>query len=274
MASTDFWYADPEFRLALHAAAPGLHRYDRHSHDEYSIILVTGGAKVLRVGPAVLRVAPGQIVIVSPGLSHDCEPLDDTAWSHRCWYVSAALAAEITGDARFATAPPKLRPVTDAPDLARALVAAHRAASEDRSVDREQSQLLLLARALEGAKVDRHDDEVAHNAAARRFPSYLSMIRDQMTDGLDLDALADEIGVSRFQVIRDIKATSNMTPSNLLRDIRLREAKRLMRMNVPSSEVSQLTGFADQSHFQRVFKGSYAITPGTYRVGTKFAETG
>lgn len=265
MSDVEFQYADAGHALALHSAAPGLHRYDRHAHDEYSIILVTYGTKILRAGPRTLMASPGQIVVLPPGTSHDCEPLGATAWGHRCLYVSPDLMARIMGDARFAAAPPALRPVVDEPQLAGAILAWHarRTARPLETIDDEGADLLARAVAIAAC-----GDAVAiapPAPSAARTQTYLRVFRRDLSRKLDLDGLADRAGVSKFQVIRDVRSALHTTPGRLLRDLRLREAKRLIRCDVPIAEVPMMTGFSDQSHLTRAFKDAYAITPGTYR---------
>lgn len=268
MAQVDYRYAGADFALALHMAEPGLHRYDRHSHDEYSIIVVTTGAKILRVGPQVLSVRPGQIVVVPPGASHDCEPDDGTAWSHRCLYVSPELMACATGDRRYASAPPRLSHVVDAPRLAAAIVRWHEHRFADAGTGLDEEGAALVARLMEAALLDEPAPSAAMASlrpASRRIPDYLRLLQRNLASPLDLDRLAERAGVSKFQVIRDVRATMHTTPGRLLRDLRLREAKRLIRGRVPVAHVPTLTGFSDQSHLIRAFKSAYAITPGVYQ---------
>ena len=266
MTLPELWHADAELRLELHAAAPGLHRYERHAHDEYSLIVLTCGSKLLRVGSEAHRVHAGQIVVIPPGTSHDCEPWGPTDWGHRCLYASPALAAQAAGEPRFAHDPPPLRAVIDAPDLAQAILDWHRGAERARASGQDATGLALIGEVLRRAATGRSGPaEGAGRAAQARLPHYLAALRRDLASKLDLDGLAALVGVTRFQVIRDIKAVLHTTPGGLLRDLRLREAKRLLRADVPISEVGALTGFADQSHLTRAFRGAYAVTPGGYR---------
>ena len=262
--------------LERHMAAPGAHRYDRHAHDEFSLIVVTEGRKILRAGRAVRSVEAGQIVVVPPGLSHDCEPMGPSRWAHRCWYLSPALAAELLGLPEARTDPPAFETVLSAPGLARRLAAVHAALGDagqrdvradvgQRNGHAEAEQLFLLADALGMARLGPAERAQGRYRSRARAVAYDAALRAALANKLDLDMLAELGGVTRFQVIRDLKTTFDMTPGVYLRDLRLRESKRLLRKGTAIAEVSQTLGFADQSHFSRSFRAAYGMSPLEYR---------
>lgn len=266
MAQPFFLRGDAYKGMEMHAAEAGLHRYIRHSHDEYSVILVTQGAKLLSVERSSFTVEPGQIVVVPPGTSHECEPLKGQHWAHRCWYISPKLVAELTGDRSFLSAPPKIAPVTDDPLLARRLAKAHREASEVRSLVADDMLHRLLATAVRRASSKTATDtgEKHHEKRLKRAQGYIQLLESTVEQPLDLERLAELGGVSRFQVIRDFNAHFHMSPGRALADLRLRRSKLLLRAGLSLTETSAQLGFADQSHFNRSFKAAYGVTPGRY----------
>ncbi|MEM7527499.1 MAG: AraC family transcriptional regulator [Pseudomonadota bacterium] len=256
--------------LERHMAEPGAHRYDRHAHDEYSVIVVTEGRKLLRVGRAERAVQTGQIVIVPPGMSHDCEPIGQTNWAHRCWYVSAELVADLVGVAEARSEPPAFQTVLDGPCLAGRLAGVHKRLSNpvsgpDDMEEADLQQLELLADAFAVAMQERAAAVRGQRRSEARARAYDSALRAGLSNKLDLDMLADLGGVTRFQVIRDLKAAFDMTPGIYLRDLRLRESKRMLRKGHALVEISQALGFADQSHFSRTFKTAYGMSPLRYQ---------
>ncbi len=256
---------DTKFLNALerHSADLGFHRYDRHSHDEFSVILVTNGEKTLRVGRDEFSVRPGQLVMVPPGYSHECEPLRGQEWSHKCWYLSPSLAAELLGPDTSPRDLPGFSSILSDPNLVRRLSQSHDEAQARQSLGPDLDQLGLLSEALCSARRGRHSARPAKSRA--RTEAYVSALRKALSDRLDLEALAELGGVTRFQVIRDFKAIHGMTPGIYLKDLRLRESRRLLRNQISLAELSQALGFADQSHFSRSFKAVYGMSPRAYR---------
>ncbi|MEV0970951.1 helix-turn-helix transcriptional regulator [Microtetraspora glauca] len=77
--------------------------------------------------------------------------------------------------------------------------------------------------------------------------------------------LAAAAGGSRFAVYRAFLSAYGMAPSDYQRQLRMREAKRLLAGGRTVAETAAGVGFADQSHLTRWFVRCFGITPGRYR---------
>lgn len=87
-------------------------------------------------------------------------------------------------------------------------------------------------------------------------------IQDQ---NLSLEGLANEIGVSRAQLFRKMKALTGLTPNNFIKSVRLKFALQLLEEDkFQISEIAFLCGFKEPSYFSRCFKESYGCTPKEY----------
>ncbi|MFW5656072.1 MAG: hybrid sensor histidine kinase/response regulator transcription factor [Bacteroidota bacterium] len=83
---------------------------------------------------------------------------------------------------------------------------------------------------------------------------------------LDVDLLAKNVGVSRTQLFRKIRALTNMTPKELVRDIRLKRAAQLLSQNILNiSETAMEVGFSDVSYFRKVFREKYGMSASQYQ---------
>ena len=51
--------------------------------------------------------------------------------------------------------------------------------------------------------------------------------------------------------------------------LRLASARALLRDGVPASQVAVICGFFDQSHFTRLFRASFGITPAAFQAAYK-----
>jgi AraC family transcriptional regulator len=78
--------------------------------------------------------------------------------------------------------------------------------------------------------------------------------------------LASECGLSRSYFGRAFKQAMGMPPHQWLTKRRLEEAKQLMQeTRLELVEIGIASGFADQSHFTRVFSRSEGLSPGAWR---------
>ncbi|MFR9592493.1 MAG: ATP-binding protein [Rikenellaceae bacterium] len=89
---------------------------------------------------------------------------------------------------------------------------------------------------------------------------------------IDIDNIATEMGVSRTLFFQKIKAITNDSPYELLKNYRLKRAAEYLSMgDVQVNEVSFLVGFKSRTHFSKLFKDKYGHTPGKY---AKLAKSG
>ncbi|MDO6518994.1 hybrid sensor histidine kinase/response regulator transcription factor [Zobellia uliginosa] len=87
-------------------------------------------------------------------------------------------------------------------------------------------------------------------------------VQDQ---NLTLEHMATEIGVSRAQLFRKMKALTGLTPNNFIKSVRLKFAVQLLEENkLQISEVALLCGFKEPSYFSRCFRETYGCTPKEY----------
>jgi len=81
---------------------------------------------------------------------------------------------------------------------------------------------------------------------------------------IDLETLANRVGLNRFQALRAFRQRYGLPPHAYQLCLRISRARALLREGVPAADVAVRCGFADQSHFTRHFKRINAITPGQY----------
>ncbi len=84
-------------------------------------------------------------------------------------------------------------------------------------------------------------------------------------EDLDLDLVITEFGINRNLFFQKVKALTNTSPRELLFNYRLKRAAEFLlsgEMNV--NEACDMTGFKSRSHFSRLFKEKYGVTPSKY----------
>lgn len=79
---------------------------------------------------------------------------------------------------------------------------------------------------------------------------------------LSVEALASHLNLSRSQFYRKIKALTNQTANEFLRNIRIERAKQIIENgNTNISEVCYKVGFSTPSYFTKCFKEHFGILP-------------
>jgi AraC-like DNA-binding protein len=83
--------------------------------------------------------------------------------------------------------------------------------------------------------------------------------------GVDLDALARRLFVSKFHFIRQFSRCYGRTPYRYLTERRMQEAKALFDGGMSVAEVCRRVGFCSVPSFSQVFRRMTGWTPGAYR---------
>ncbi len=122
-----------------------------------------------------------------------------------------------------------------------------------------------LKRIFSGTLQEQEDEEQSLGERDKTFVAQLrKAIKSHLSDAdYSVEDLGAEIGLSRVQLYRKVKALTGMSVVALFRKARLAKAKRLLEsqsMNV--SEVAYAVGFSSPSYFTKCFKEEYGMLPG------------
>ena len=95
----------------------------------------------------------------------------------------------------------------------------------------------------------------------------MRIINDQIDNPeLNVEMLGQSAGISRVQLHRKLKDLIGMTPSDFIRNIRLKRACRLLQKpDVEVTQVAYAVGFSSQPHFSTAFKRYTGFSPTEYR---------
>ena len=100
---------------------------------------------------------------------------------------------------------------------------------------------------------------------------FLKKVMDIMELHLDdvdfsIEQFQREIGLSRMQLHRKLKALTDHSTSEFIRTQRLIRASELLGKNVGNvSEVCYMVGFTNLSYFSKIFKEQFGVTPSEYQ---------
>ena len=89
------------------------------------------------------------------------------------------------------------------------------------------------------------------------------LIEENISDEqFDIEALRDEIGISRSQLHRKLKALTGETSSEFIRNVRLRKGRTLLKEGAGNvSEVGYMVGFNTQTYFTSSYTKLFGVSP-------------
>ncbi|MGE3905488.1 MAG: AraC family ligand binding domain-containing protein [Reyranellaceae bacterium] len=236
-----------------------------HAHDALVIAVTEAGGSEIKSRGAVQRATAGTLFVFNPDEPHAGWMGWSTVWRYRSFYLTQSaleLVRSTLGLDRIPYFTANL--FTDA-DLIDGFVRLHRALESDADALHEEE---LLTGSF-GLLFRRHGGKPNRVAAAPRDLTLLrraiERMREDYADGLALDALSAELGLTRFQLIGLFNRCTGLSPHAYLTQLRLRMACRGLKSNRPLADVATGAGFYDQSAMTRHFKRAYGITPLQYR---------
>lgn len=96
---------------------------------------------------------------------------------------------------------------------------------------------------------------------------FTSIVENNLSnEDLSVDDICKEIGISRVQLYRKVKALLGYNVNDYLLSVRLQKAKYLLSSeDFTISEVAFKVGFASQAYFATVFKSKFGCTPSEFK---------
>ena len=133
-------------------------------------------------------------------------------------------------------------------------------------IDNLLKQRKLLKHLFQGSQEAEQEIAVSHlEDRDKKFLKQLhTIIQQNLSDSeFSVEDIGKQIGLSRVQLYRKVKAMTGSSVVDLLRKARLVKAKRLLETRSMSvSEVAYDVGFSAPSYFTKCFKEEYGILPG------------
>lgn len=237
--------------------------YQTHSHDEFSFGIIDAGMADYKNMGHTHQIKQGDLVTINPGDAHSCNP-ENGVWSYRMVYLQDSWVEEFLLSQTHQPARFTQQVVWKNSSLGAALTAEF----EQLYFTLWHSPSVFECEALLGQWLMKVLD-LSHFDTAQKSMSRVWQVAEQLTADLQakvsLSDLAGHHGLSKFQLIRQFKQTYGQAPHSYLVDQRIKAAKLKLAQGDKLVDVAQAVGFADQAHFQRMFKQRFALTPREYQ---------
>jgi YesN/AraC family two-component response regulator len=94
----------------------------------------------------------------------------------------------------------------------------------------------------------------------------MKVLNEHMSDSdFSVETLCTEVGISRAQLHRKMKALTGLPVSEFIRNIRLEQAVRLLKeQKINVTQVAYTVGFSNLAHFSTVFRKQFGVSPSEY----------
>jgi AraC-like DNA-binding protein len=252
--------------------ATGTAEFPRHTHAEYVISATLSGSEDVWLDGKTFSSPAGTATVYNP-FAIQASAFDPASGDTEfvSLYLEPQLLAEIAAangwtsrasaqevsQGVFSDAALHRR-IVDLYDTTRSLAADRGAQPDTLEYD---SALTELAAALLANGHTHVPQTHCERLSVQRLDGVRAYMRERLDAPVKLDELATIADVSKFHLIRAFKNAFGMSPGKYHMQLRLIEARRLLRGGVTIADVAFTLGFYDQSHFINVFRKALGVGP-------------
>lgn len=235
-----------------------------HGHDFYELFFVTEGVVIETVNGQIRHMAVGDMAVAGPGDTHSFRKgcycttarFVNIAFGSLQLFASQEVAAEVESRRRGFLTPAEQSFLLYQAGQLRWVDKEDAAAVASISRLLVQTALMLLQKnSLLGGE---------HPPAWLERCVALISQTENLAGGIQrMVALA---GVTQEHLTRTIRQYYHTTPSRIVNQLRMEQARRLLRENdEPVTTIALRCGYNSESYFNRVFRATYNDTPSKYR---------
>jgi AraC-like DNA-binding protein len=259
------WY-NPQLKIQTYQAVCIKHGFPLHMHDYYVVCFVEWGLQSFSHRRVKHLTPPGGLILLNPGDDHTGEPADENGFEYRALYPTLTHMREVMFElTEKDREPPCFSNIrVDNPELTRAIRTLHLSLNNLTSSLECESLLLTVLAKLITEQTFKYSNVQAPKKERYAVQKACRYICEHATEGITLRELANEVGLSRYYLLRVFREEMGMPPYAYLESIRIGKAKKLLETGLPLTQVASELGFSDQSHFTNCFKRFIGVTPGQY----------
>lgn len=241
------------------------HAFPRHMHEEYIIGVIVQGAEGITHRGTAHAAPAGSLILINPGEPHANYSIDAQGFAYRTFYPSSELLKQINHDITGrADAPCFSVPVVRDSPIFDSLLRLHVKLEEANSALEQESEFISVMARLFAS----HASGGAAAVPVSCGHLYVKVAREYLeanyAENVSLRQLASVSNISPFHLLRTFHEVVGLPPFEYQTQLRISQAKKLLRDGWSIADVAAETGFADQSHLTRHFKRVVGVTPGKY----------
>jgi len=237
--------------------------YRSHHHPEYEIFCpIEGNSINRRIDGYEYSVAPGSLLFIPPGVSHDHKVLSKRLYRHISIHIEPDFITELGGHLFQPLFNPRQACYQDDSGLAGIFA---KSLLECTDMDRKVRDIAIKGRimSLLSHFFNRQTGKIAYRQVSnnRRIAVILNYIYDNLDKPLSLDILSRIFAISKDHLNKLFRIETGCSIERYIRNLRLGIARQQIGMGRGAEETAYSVGFNDYSTFFRAYKAYFGEAP-------------
>ncbi|RXK12750.1 AraC family transcriptional regulator [Halarcobacter mediterraneus] len=241
--------------------------YKKHLHDTLSVGMNIKGKTIYTNKDKKYDFEIGMLALVNPNEIHSCNPIDkipnlyymlylDQKW---CYELQKTICKEIIDFVPF-----EKELITDKRFYDEFKLLCENLFSNVTNEEKEEELIIFFTKLFKTYlkedynKLSKNEENI--------FEKIKIYIQENYKDNISLENLSKTFNLNKFYIIRLFKNNLNISPHSYLINLKINEAKKLLKKGFPLADTALECGFVDQSHFHRNFVKIVATTPKEYQL--------
>jgi AraC-like DNA-binding protein len=252
-----FWSCGPDLELGDYTLRRS---FPLHFHPEAVVAVMVEGAEILTVDAQSYYAEAGSVIVVEPERAHYNSPISRGEGRYRGLYASPELFCR----AGLAL-PQRLKS-----HVLKDRIVARRLTELHKNLETKSPSEAAVEVAREIADVfARMPSDESRGPDATALSEVERILRVKWRERVAWHAIAAEVKAPTSSLARAFRRHYGLPPHAFQTQLRIAEAKRLIRRGQGIASVAAMCGFVDQSHFTRAFLKYVGQTPGLFVAGQK-----
>lgn len=251
------------------------HTFARHAHETFTIGIIEAGAGAFDARGDTHIAHPSNIFIIHPEEVHNGYAAIPAGWTYRVVYPDPTVLQQILLEQTSSKRETPFFPHTIIQDqrLSKLALSLHALLEQPSGrLEREVSLHEMLAHL-----ISQHASPMPRVRPVSREHRAVTRVQDyfhaHIGENISLNQLANLVDLNPSYFLRTFRAQVGLPPHAYQIQLRVQQAKKLLREGMSQPQVALEMGFADQSHFARHFRHLVGVPPGHYAHFTQKSKT-
>ena len=246
--------------------------YKAHSHPTFSIGAIDVGNSNFQSSFSLPKtISAGTLVLVPAHVEHSCNPLPMQEWSYQMLHLDMVWLKQWFGEFQQEGLEfhlPLYKPlIIQEPLLYQAFCDMNQILFDSQRLifEKEQAIIHCLTKLLLPNVVL---ESIEKSKYLQEDFLFLIKIITSSEYFMSLEELAQRVGLSRYAIIRLFKNNVGLTPHAYQLNLKINQARELLKQETSLADLAVNLGFSDQSHFHKAFKAHTGVTPRQFQLAT------